>query len=336
MVTVNDVGWEHLAEFARLYRQTMVRTGASDYYFFGEEDFRRLRQALEGRLHLLVTLAGSDVAAAGLFTEFNRLVEWHLVADSADYRNQSPGKLLVDDAVVWAQARGMRLIHLGGGRGGRNDTLLWSKSRFSALRHAFHTGRWILSRSEYDALVAARLAAIMPDSMLEPNFFPIYRATPVGRQPSSSPAHPPAIEIRPVTPAEAAALGELLPTIDPTFFRPHPMTPEEARRIAHLEGDDVYMIGFANAAPVAYGILRGWDEGYDVPSLGVGVRREMERRGYGRAMMLHLHQVARSRGATHVRLRVHADNVGAAALYRQLGYEEVGVERSEVLMKVHL
>jgi ribosomal protein S18 acetylase RimI-like enzyme len=37
-----------------------------------------------------------------------------------------------------------------------------------------------------------------------------------------------------------------------------------------------------------------------------------------------------------VRLRVNPDNVAAASLYRELGYEEVGVDRSEVLMTLTL
>jgi ribosomal protein S18 acetylase RimI-like enzyme len=79
-------------------------------------------------------------------------------------------------------------------------------------------------------------------------------------------------------------------------------------------------------------MLRGWDEGYTVPSLGIGIRREFERQGLGREMMVALHQVAREMGATAVRLRVHPDNVGAAALYRAMGYQEVGIERTEILM----
>jgi GNAT superfamily N-acetyltransferase len=335
MVTIHDEDWEHLSTFARLYRETMVRNSASQYYFFDEGDFRRLRDTLAGRLHLLVTLADNNVAAAALFTEFDSLAEWYLVATSAAFRYQSPGKLLLDDAIEWAHARGMSVMHLGGGRGGRDDTLLWSKGRFSNRRHAFHTGRWILNRAVYTDLVAARLAGLPPNTSLEAGYFPAYRAG-ISEHAHADRTPWPSMEIRSVTPREAGALGALLPRIDQTFFRPHPMTPTEASRISELVAKDVYLIGFANGVAVAYGMLRGWDEGYETPSIGIGIRRDMERHGYGRAMMLRLHELARERGAAQVRLRVHADNVGAAALYRELGYEEVGVERSEVLMRLAL
>jgi ribosomal protein S18 acetylase RimI-like enzyme len=52
--------------------------------------------------------------------------------------------------------------------------------------------------------------------------------------------------------------------------------------------------------------------------------------------MLGLHEIARERGSARVRLRVHPDNLAAAALYRALGYTDVGVERGERLMMLSL
>jgi ribosomal protein S18 acetylase RimI-like enzyme len=337
MVTIHDTDWRYLETFGRLYRETMVRSNARQYYFFSDEDFLRLRATLGDRLHLLVTLLGDDVAAAGLFTEFGEIAEWYLVGTAAEHRQAAPAKLLVDDAAAWAHERGLTVLHLGGGRGGRDDTLMWFKGRFSPLRHPFHTGRWVLDRAGHDALVADRIAGAPHGTALEVGFFPTYRAAAIPREPHDLPErHRTPLAIRAVGPTEASALADLLGRIDTTYFRPHPMTPEQADRIANLAGRDVYLVGFADGVPVVYGMLRGWDEGYPVPSLGIGVRRDMERRGYGRAMMARLHEIARERGAAHVRLRVHPDNRGAAALYRELGYVEVGVDRSEVLMTLAL
>jgi len=135
-----------------------------------------------------------------------------------------------------------------------------------------------------------------------------------------------------VGPGDADTLADLLSRIDTTHFRPHPMDADEAWRIANLDGQDLYLLGFVGGEAVAYGMLRGWDEGYSVPSLGIGVPRDRMRQGFGRAMMLALHEAARQRGAARIRLRVHPENTGAAALYRLLGYRTAGKERGEILM----
>lgn len=127
-------------------------------------------------------------------------------------------------------------------------------------------------------------------------------------------------------------LAELFAAIDPTYFHPHPLTPEGAADIARYEGRDVYLVLRDEGRPVAYGFLRGWDEGYEVPSLGIAVRTDAQGHGFGRALMAQLHDAARKRGARQIRLRVHPDNVPARRLYESLGYQDAGVERGEILM----
>ncbi len=114
------------------------------------------------------------------------------------------------------------------------------------------------------------------------------------------------------------------------------MTYTEASRICALRGKDVYLIGTVGDVGVAYGMLRGLDEGFLVPSLGIGIRHDREGRGYGRAMMAALHDAARATGADRVRLRVHPDNTRAAALYRSVGYRETGMDRNEIVMILDL
>ena len=139
-----------------------------------------------------------------------------------------------------------------------------------------------------------------------------------------------------MTPEDVDALGDLLENIDGTYFQPHPMTREEAARIGALRGRDIFLIGRVGNRGVAYGMLRGWDEGYTVASLGIGIRRDSEHRGYARAMMTALHEVARQSGATRVRLRVHPNNTRAASLYQLYGYREAGFDRHETLMILDL
>ena len=82
---------------------------------------------------------------------------------------------------------------------------------------------------------------------------------------------------------------------------------------------------------VAYGMLRGWDAGYAIPSLGIYVAREARGRGVARAMMERLHALARERGAAAVRLKVYPSNEPARRLYESLGYR-FGAKEGEQLV----
>lgn len=139
-----------------------------------------------------------------------------------------------------------------------------------------------------------------------------------------------------LAPGDEAILAEVFDDIDEEFFRPHPLTPEEAGRIVGRAGRDLYAILVENGRAFAYGLLRGWEEGYEVPSLGIAVRTTAQGRGLARLMMSHLHDAARVRGASAVRLRVHADNLRARHLYESMGYYYAGDERGELVMVLHL
>jgi ribosomal protein S18 acetylase RimI-like enzyme len=144
------------------------------------------------------------------------------------------------------------------------------------------------------------------------------------------------VEFRIIGPADEAILATIFTDIDEAFFRPHPFTRDEAGRIAGKGGRDAYALLVEDGRAVAYGMLRGWDEGYAVPSLGIAVRTSAQGRGLGRMMMAHLHAEARRRGATVVRLRVHPDNATARRLYESLGYVYAGEERGELVMLLDL
>ncbi len=175
LITVEDEGWASLGEFARLYRATMALNRASPYYYFSDADLVRLRDALADHAHLLVTRRGDDMVAAGILIEYAGIVHTYLSASDRGVR-PSPKPLFYDDARRWARARRNRLLHLGGGRGSTDDSLLAFKRRFSALRHAFHVGRWVLDARAYRDLVVMRKAVNGPHPSLDPAYFPAYRA----------------------------------------------------------------------------------------------------------------------------------------------------------------
>lgn len=104
------------------------------------------------------------------------------------------------------------------------------------------------------------------------------------------------------------------------MFHPHPFTEDEAKRLAVYDGQDMYYLLLHGDEIIGYGMLRGWDEGFDIPSLGIIIHPRMQARGFGRLLMTFLHAMARLNDAKKVRLTVNRQNIGAKKLYESLGY----------------
>jgi GNAT superfamily N-acetyltransferase len=118
---------------------------------------------------------------------------------------------------------------------------------------------------------------------------------------------------------------------DGRWFHPHPLTAAEAARLCAYEGRDLYYAAAAGESVLAYGLLRGWDEGYAVPSLGVAVHPNARGLGLARTFMGFLHAAAGLRGAKKVRLKVYPDNGPARRLYERLGYRLAPADDGQLL-----
>ncbi len=121
------------------------------------------------------------------------------------------------------------------------------------------------------------------------------------------------------------ALSEFLLSLaqgeDDAFFHPHATDVETIRKIIADKSRDEYLLLIAGGKVYGYGLLRGWDEGYEIPSLGLAIHASVRGAGFGRAFMHYLHATARHKGAERIRLRVHKNNTQAIRLYRSLDYE---------------
>lgn len=104
------------------------------------------------------------------------------------------------------------------------------------------------------------------------------------------------------------------------FFYPHPFDDEAVEKNIRHVGRDLYYVLTDGEDVLGYGMLRGWDEGYLVPSLGIAIHPNARGIGLGKILMCFLHAAARLRGSKAIRLRVKRDNTRALTLYRDLGY----------------
>jgi ribosomal protein S18 acetylase RimI-like enzyme len=135
------------------------------------------------------------------------------------------------------------------------------------------------------------------------------------------------IVIRKISVEDAEALGDFFAAVavdteTVRFFHPHPFTLEFARELCIRSATcrDRYYVACFQDRMIGYMMLRGWDEGYTVPSFGVCNHPALRDVGLGQALLVHAVRESRAAGATQLRLTVFKNNERAVHVYRKFGF----------------
>ncbi len=107
---------------------------------------------------------------------------------------------------------------------------------------------------------------------------------------------------------------------DLSFFYPHEMDSASLNDILLTKKQDQYKIVTYRNKIIGYGILRGWDDKYEIPSLGIMIDKDFRGTGVSKMLMSFLESAAKLQGSTKIRLVVHKDNTIAINTYTKLGY----------------
>jgi ribosomal protein S18 acetylase RimI-like enzyme len=134
--------------------------------------------------------------------------------------------------------------------------------------------------------------------------------------------------LRDLTRSDEAALAAFfadnnLPAIVKEFH-PFPLDAASARRLCTHTGRDRYFVFEESGSLFGFAMLRGWDEGFAIPSFGILVHREHAGHGIGRSLTAHALTIAKEMSAPRVRLTVHRENARAVRLYGQCGFRHTG------------
>jgi ribosomal-protein-alanine N-acetyltransferase len=76
------------------------------------------------------------------------------------------------------------------------------------------------------------------------------------------------------------------------------------------------------------GYIIFWHIGEDVQVNNIAVHPDYRGRGIGEALMRHVIDKVRAKGATFINLEVRLSNAGAVALYKKLGFEILGERKN--------
>lgn len=137
------------------------------------------------------------------------------------------------------------------------------------------------------------------------------------------------LSIRPLGIDDAAALSSFLQsqaTGYARFFRPFSFDFNTITDVLANGRQDVLMGMYWQEQMVGFFMLRGWDEGYDVPAFGILIDESY--RGYG-LEMLSLETakiICRLRGASRMMIKMHPDNISAKGVARKTGFVQSGID----------
>ena len=155
--------------FVPLYEETMRRVGASDFYLFTSDYWKALDGLGDALVRFDAAIGGETVASA-LCLASPPWLHYHLSGTTDKGRSTGSSTFVLLEAARWAQERGYDRFHLGGGLGGKQDSLHHFKARFDpgGLLEAA-VGKAVHDEDAYRRLSggAARLDG----------FFPAYRAS---------------------------------------------------------------------------------------------------------------------------------------------------------------
>ena len=131
--------------------------------------------------------------------------------------------------------------------------------------------------------------------------------------------------IRELGPEDEAALTRFFLENDrpevTDLFRAFTMDVATAARICHEPRRDRYFAIFEGEEIACFGMLRGWDEGYEVPTFGMTADHRFNGRGHGWRMWKWVMGLARELGAKEIRITTDLKNAIILGMAAKLGFK---------------
>ena len=160
-----------LNEFIEIYRETMSRDSADNYYFFNDAFFDSIYDNL-GNFAKIYTVYLEKKPISSSIVLFNSCgAHYHLSGTLSDYMKYCANNLVLYQIALDMCNCGIKSFHLGGGYGGDSSPLLKFKKSFNKFGDLdFYIGKKIYNHKIYDKL--CKMRNIGTDC----TFFPAYRA----------------------------------------------------------------------------------------------------------------------------------------------------------------
>lgn len=161
-------------EFMGMYNSVMDKDNAKEYYYFSKSFYDSILNDLKHNFLVFYSVYEDKIIAMSIVLFSNNQMHCHLSASIKEYLAYAPTNLLLYEASCWGVNNGYSSFHLGGGLGGKEDSLYRFKRTFNRDSYNnFSVGKKIFDREKYDELVEMRMKERNFDR--DSSFFPIYR-----------------------------------------------------------------------------------------------------------------------------------------------------------------
>ncbi len=157
-----------IQDFHEVYQQTMIRRGAKTNYFFSVKYFESVLKIHSSAPDLRAVYHEGKMIAGAIFITQGDYIYYMFSGSILGVSRYSAMKLILDQVIRENLNNGKKLLHLGGGLGGKQDSLYQFKFGFGKVILPFYTTQWILIPEAYNRLSAQVLT--------ETSFFPKYRS----------------------------------------------------------------------------------------------------------------------------------------------------------------
>lgn len=161
---------EEITIFSKMYIENMKRVGAHPNYFFDEKYFSSLLKCSDFECKLMLIYDGNEIICGAIVIWVASVMRNHLSATKESHVHFSPSKLLTEEISLFGRSLGIEYFHLGGGVGGKEDSLFKFKSSFSNQLLEDKIWCFIADENAYNLLVKEKNIDV------NRNFFPLYRS----------------------------------------------------------------------------------------------------------------------------------------------------------------
>lgn len=165
-----EYGLEAMLDFCKIYHQSMLDLGATEYYYFNSTYFEHLAKSQEFKTCILFAVLNGQKIAASLFMITGNIMQYYLSGTVKEFRKLAPSKVIIARAHELAFEMGLNKIVLGGGVGSVQDALFKFKAGFSDVNMPFYVTKKILNQPVYEHLCEMKMI-----KSNETSFFPAYR-----------------------------------------------------------------------------------------------------------------------------------------------------------------